>query len=42
MRPFLHLALVGILIGACAMPQASSHDPIRNLQSTQPDRSAEK
>jgi hypothetical protein len=42
MRPFLLFALVGALLAGCAMPQSSSGDAMRDLQSTQPDRSAEK
>ena len=41
MRPVLLLALACALLAACATPE-SSPDAARNLQSSQPDRSAQK
>jgi hypothetical protein len=45
MRRMLLIALAGTLLAACAMPDSTPHsarDAARNLQSTQPDRSASK
>ena len=41
MRPILLLALAATVLAACATPE-SSREAARNLQSAQPDRSAEK